>query len=155
MVSPMQGHTEAVTSAQFSLSDQIVSGSDDRSVKVWDLRNMRAPVTSIQTPSAVNRLSVSHSGIIAIPQDNRHVVLYDLNGQKILRLPRESSKSHHRMVTATCWASAEASEQWKSRINLFSVGFDRIGFGWWVRPPSRDKDEATFKLKEKSKDSTL
>lgn len=62
-VSVFQGHTEAVTCAAFSRSDQqIVSGSDDRSVKVWDLRNMRAPVTSIHTPSAVNRLSVSHSG---------------------------------------------------------------------------------------------
>ena len=54
--------------------EQIISGSDDRTVKVWDLRNMRAPITSIQTSSAVNRLSVSSSGLIAIPQDNRHVV---------------------------------------------------------------------------------
>ena len=61
-VSVFQGHTEAVTCAAFSVGDKIVSGSDDRSVKVWDLRNMRAPVTSIQTPSAVNRLSVSQSG---------------------------------------------------------------------------------------------
>ena len=31
-------------------------------------------------------------GLIAIPQDNRHVVIHDLNGQKLTRLPRESSK---------------------------------------------------------------
>ena len=61
-VSVFQGHTEAVTCTAFGKSDQIVSGSDDRSVKVWDLRNMRAPVTNIQTPSAVNRLSVSQTG---------------------------------------------------------------------------------------------
>ena len=67
----LQGHTEAVMCACFSRSEQIISGSDDRTVKVWDLRNMRAPITSIQTSSAVNRLSVSNSGLIAIPQDNR------------------------------------------------------------------------------------
>ena len=52
-----------MTSASFSSSDRIVSGSDDRSVKVWDLRNMRAPVTNIQCPSAVNRIAVSQSGM--------------------------------------------------------------------------------------------
>ena len=68
-----QGHTEAVMCACFSRSEQIISGSDDRTVKVWDLRNMRAPITSIQTSSAVNRLSVSNSGLISIPQDNRYI----------------------------------------------------------------------------------
>ena len=59
--------------SQSGASDQIVSGSDDRSVKVWDLRNMRAPTTNIQTQSAVNRLDVSSSSLVAIPQDNRQV----------------------------------------------------------------------------------
>ena len=58
----LQGHTESVTCAAFSRTDQIVSGSDDRSVKVWDLKNMRAPVASIQTQSAVNRLDISSTG---------------------------------------------------------------------------------------------
>ena len=58
----LQGHTESVTCAAFSRTDQIVSGSDDRSVKVWDLKNMRAPVASIQTQSAVNRLDISPTG---------------------------------------------------------------------------------------------
>lgn len=140
-VSVFQGHTESVTCACFSRSEQIVSGSDDRSVKVWDLRNMRAPVTSIQTPSAVNRLSVSNTGLIAIPQDNRHVVIHELlSGQKLCRLPRDSSKSHHRMVTATCWADGDANggKPWRSFANLFSAGFDRLAFGWAVRPAAKD-----------------
>ena len=135
---------------------QIVSGSDDRSVKVWDLRNMRAPVTNIQCPSAVNRIAVSPSGTICVPHDNRQVILHDLSGQKLLRLPRDSSKCHHRMVTSVCWAPG-GDEQWRSRANLFSAGFDRLAFGWSVRSSGREKDDGV-KLKEKGKgekDATL
>ena len=75
-----------------------------------------------------------------MPQDNRHVALYDLNGQKIARLSRDSSKSHHRMVTATCWAGDQAAaDTWRTKANLFSAGFDRMAFGWWVRKP-QNKD---------------
>ena len=54
--------------ACFSRSEQIVSGSDDRTVKVWDLRNMRAPLTNIQADSAVNKLSISEGSMVAVPQ---------------------------------------------------------------------------------------
>lgn len=44
-----------VTSAVFTVGDNVVSGSDDRTVKVWDLKNMRSPIATIRTDSAVNR----------------------------------------------------------------------------------------------------
>jgi len=155
-VSVFQGHTEAVMCACFSRSEQIVSGSDDRTVKVWDLRNMRAPVTSIQTSAAVNRLSISPGGLIAIPQDNRHVVIHDLlNGQKLTRLPRDTSHTHHRMVTSTAWALEETEGKWKSRANLFSAGFDRVGFGWSIRDQKDGKSEHTTKGEKSSKDATF
>ncbi len=173
-VSVFQGHTEAVTCAVFSRSDKIVSGSDDRSVKVWDLRNMRAPVTSIQAPSAVNRLAVSQSGFVAIPHDNRQVAIYDLNGQKILRLPRDSAnnnaassskKCHYRMVTSCCWAPGDHADGWRSRAGLFSAGFDRVAFGWCVRPAKEESVASSYagpsgmassRLKsDKAKDSTF
>lgn len=68
----------------------MVSGSDDKTVKVWELRNMRSALTTIRLDSAVNRISVSNGGIIAIPHDNRHIRLFDLSGQRIARLPRTS-----------------------------------------------------------------
>lgn len=39
----------------FTVGDNVVSGSDDRTVKVWDLKNMRSPIATIRTDSAVNR----------------------------------------------------------------------------------------------------
>jgi len=47
-----------VTTAVFAGGDNLVSGSDDRMVKVWDLKNMRSPVTTIRLDSPVNRWTV-------------------------------------------------------------------------------------------------
>ena len=51
-----------VTSAVFTVGDNVVSGSDDRTVKVWDLKNMRSPIATIRTDSAINRYSRKHEG---------------------------------------------------------------------------------------------
>ncbi|XP_001649514.2 WD repeat-containing protein 37 [Aedes aegypti] len=133
-VSVFQGHTESVTSTVFTRDDKVVSGSDDRSVKVWELRNMRSALTTIRTDSAVNRLAVSAGGVIAIPHDNRHIRLFDLNGQRIARLPRTSRQGHRRMVSSVAWTEDVSS----SVCNLFSCGFDRRVLGWAVCLPPKD-----------------
>lgn len=133
-VSVFQGHTESVTSTVFTRDDKVVSGSDDRSVKVWELRNMRSALTTIRTDSAVNRLVVSSGGVIAIPHDNRHIRLFDLNGQRIARLPRTSRQGHRRMVSSVAWTEDVSS----SSCNLFSCGFDRRVLGWAVCLPPKD-----------------
>jgi WD40 repeat protein len=79
-----------VTCVTFTREDKVVSGSDDRTAKVWDLRNMRSPLAAIRCESPVNKLSVSASNIIAAPLDNRNVLLFDLNGQRLSRLPRSN-----------------------------------------------------------------
>ncbi|KAH3897797.1 hypothetical protein DPMN_021993 [Dreissena polymorpha] len=48
---------EPVTTAAFAGNEKVVSGSDDRTVKVWDLKNMRSPIANIRTDSSVNRLA--------------------------------------------------------------------------------------------------
>ncbi|CAG9821553.1 unnamed protein product [Phaedon cochleariae] len=126
-VSVFQGHAESVTSAVFTREDKVVSGSDDRSVKVWDLRNMRSPVATIRVDSAVNRLSVSSNGVIAIPHDNRHIRLFDLAGQRLARLPRSTRQGHARMVAGVAW-----SDEGTFGVNLFTAGFDRRVLGWSV-----------------------
>lgn len=79
-----------VTSVSFTREDKVISSSDDRTTKVWDLRNMRSPISSIRCESPVNKVSVSPSNVIAVPLDNRNVLLFDLNGQRLARLPRSN-----------------------------------------------------------------
>lgn len=80
----------SVTSTVFTRDDKVVSGSDDRTVKVWELRNMRSALATIRSDASINKLAVSQSGVIAIPHDNRHIRLFDLNGQRVARLPRSN-----------------------------------------------------------------
>ncbi|KAF8764150.1 WD repeat-containing protein 37 [Argiope bruennichi] len=119
-----------VTSATFASGDKVVSGSDDRTVKVWDLKNMRSPLTTIRLDSPVNRLAVSKSTIYCIPHDNRHVRLFDLNGVRLARLPRSNRQGHRRMVCSVAWS--------EDGRNLFSCGFDRLVFGWRITIPTKD-----------------
>ncbi|EDW54646.1 GM18704 [Drosophila sechellia] len=123
-------HTETVTSSVFARDDKVVSGSDDRTIKVWELRNMRSALATIRTDSSVNRLAVSTGGIIGIPHDNRQIRLFDLNGQRVARLPRTSRQGHRRMVSSVAWAEEPLLD-----CDLFSCGFDRRVFGWSIVLP--------------------
>lgn len=134
-VSVFQGHTDTVTSAVFTYEDKLVSGSDDRCCKVWDLKNMRLPVATMRGDAAVNRLDVSQSHLVAAPFDNRHIRIYDLSGQRLCRLPRSNRVGHRRMVTAVAWGD----DSMPSQPNLFSCGFDNVANGW-IYAPGKDKD---------------
>ncbi|XP_035285984.1 WD repeat-containing protein 37 isoform X2 [Anguilla anguilla] len=130
-VNVFQGHTDTVTSAVFTVGDNVVSGSDDRTVKVWDLKNMRSPIATIRTDSAINRVSVSVSHrIIALPHDNRQVRLFDMSGVRLARLPRSNRQGHRRMVCCTAWSEDNPT------CNLFSCGFDRQAIGWNINIPA-------------------
>ncbi|XP_037550057.1 WD repeat-containing protein 37 [Nematolebias whitei] len=130
-VNVFQGHTDTVTSAVFTVGDNVVSGSDDRTVKVWDLKNMRSPITTIRTDSAVNRICVStNQRIIALPHDNRQVRLFDMSGVRLARLPRSNRMGHRRMVCCTAW------NEENQMCNLFTCGFDRQAIGWNINIPA-------------------
>ncbi|KAB5587190.1 hypothetical protein PDJAM_G00010900 [Pangasius djambal] len=135
-VNVFQGHTDTVTSAVFTVGDNVVSGSDDRTVKVWDLKNMRSPIATIRTDSAVNRISVSaNQRIIALPHDNRQVRLFDMTGVRLARLPRSNRQGHRRMVCCSAWNEENQA------CNLFTCGFDRQAIGWNINIPALLQDK--------------
>ncbi|EFO25027.1 WD-repeat protein 37 [Loa loa] len=123
-VAVFQGHIDSVTSVVFSSGEKLVSGSDDRSIKVWDLRNMRSAIVTVRLDSAVNRISISSRSVVAIPQDNRSIRLYDLNTVRLTRLPRASGQSHRRIVCCTAWADDHPN------YDLFTCGFDKQVIAW-------------------------
>ncbi|EPY86875.1 hypothetical protein CB1_000294005 [Camelus ferus] len=135
-VNVFQGHTDTVTSAVFTVGDNVVSGSDDRTVKVWDLKNMRSPIATIRTDSAINRINVCvGQKIIALPHDNRQVRLFDMSGVRLARLPRSSRQGHRRMVCGSAWSEDHPV------CNLFTCGFDRQAIGWNINIPALLQDK--------------
>ena len=109
-------------------------------IKVWDLRNMRTAVASVNSDSSVNKLSVSGNNLIAVPYDNRNVRIFDLAGSRLARLARSSHQGHSRMVTATAWSSDSCL-----RPNLFTCGFDRQVIGWSVEPRDIQEEKEGFR----------
>ncbi|EJW88112.1 hypothetical protein WUBG_00972 [Wuchereria bancrofti] len=95
-----------------------------QSVAVWDLRNMRSAIVTVRLDSAVNRLSISSRSVVAIPQDNRNIRLYDLNTVRLTRLPRASGQSHRRIVCCAAWADDHPN------YDLFTCGFDKQVIAW-------------------------
>lgn len=126
-----QGHSERVNSTLFLDQEKVVSGSDDRTVKVWDLKNMRSPLANIHFESAINKLGVSKSNLIAIPLENRNVRVFDANGARICRLPRSQ---HERMVTCAAFAPSESTSR---TMQLFTCAFDRKVCSWSLTSPEK------------------
>ena len=113
-------------SASFLGNDKVISGADDRNVKIWDLRNMRSPLTTICVEAPINKLAVSQQhNVIAIPLDNRHVRIFDTNGNRVCRLPRNH---HDRMVTCAAWSLLGTS----TNLHLFTSAFDRRVCAWSI-----------------------
>lgn len=78
-----------VTSAAFTKVGSYIVSSSDRAIKVWDLKYLKAPVTSVRLPCMVNRLSVSPTvSTIAVPLETGDIMLMDLSGGLVAKIPR-------------------------------------------------------------------
>ncbi|EFA76198.1 hypothetical protein PPL_10415 [Heterostelium album PN500] len=125
-VESIHGHQEAVNSAMHTYDGgHIVSGGDDRTVKVWDIRQTKNCKTSIRCPLPINRLSVSQStpaAVIAIPQDDGRISVYDINGNRKGKMRDQYKYGHKLMATSTAWSNDDSV--------IFSSSFDRRIISW-------------------------
>ncbi|TPP64503.1 WD repeat-containing protein 37 [Fasciola gigantica] len=63
--------------------------------------------------------------ILALPLENRGIKFFDLNGNRIGRITRSSSRGHARMVTSVAWAD-------EGYCNFFSTSFDSRLLAWQI-----------------------
>ncbi|GMR42152.1 hypothetical protein PMAYCL1PPCAC_12347, partial [Pristionchus mayeri] len=124
-VAVLQAHEDTVTAVKFS-NDKVISASDDRTLKVWDTRNMRSAYSSVRLSSPPNHFSVgSANNLIGVPMDNSNVCIYDLNGQRVLH-----RRCHSRLATCTSWSDGST---------LLTAGFDRLLCSWKI--VTKEKEE--------------
>jgi hypothetical protein len=129
-VNVYQGHNRSVNSAIFVNDDKIATASDDQTVKLWDLRIMRSPVCTINVNSGVNRIcsinlnnnESNETTYLALPLDNRDIKIYNLNGERVLRMARNDRIGHRRLVTSLAsYSNLLFSSSFDKMINCWSI----------------------------------
>lgn len=85
MVRILEGHKSRVNCLTFSPDGKyLVSGSDDFTVKIWDLRSSKVPISSLSShQSSVNDVSFNGDGSVLISaSSDRSVKYWDFNQLK-------------------------------------------------------------------------
>jgi WD40 repeat protein len=98
-----------VTHALFSQDGGlIISGGEDRLLKLWDSRNTAAPIDVIRCASVQTKFSLStRTSTLAIPMKDAKLKLCDTQGYNIGSC--ESHKYHKEALTAAVWSQDEWS----------------------------------------------
>ena len=67
--STLYGHTESVRSVAITINDEfIISGSEDKSIRIWDFRN-KQQLAVLENSSIINS--------IAVTRNNKYFILVD------------------------------------------------------------------------------
>jgi len=83
----------------------LLSGSADRTVKVWDLRDGR-PVRTLDTRSIVNGLALSGDGaLLAVANQDAGVRLFDM--RSTARVAESAPGTHTAAVTGVCFSRSD------------------------------------------------
>lgn len=85
----------------------ILSGGDDRVIKVWDARNTQNPLDLIRVPSQPGRFDLSRrTNTLVIPMHDRKTKICDTTGQNVGQV--DTHKSAHRgALSSAVWSESE------------------------------------------------
>ncbi len=97
-----------VTHAVFSCDGGlIITGGDDRLVKLWDARSTAQPLDAIRCASVQTRFSLSiRTNTLAIPMRDSKIKICDTQGYNVGIC--ETQKQHRDAVTAALWSEDES-----------------------------------------------
>ncbi|KAM7344809.1 ribosome biogenesis protein BOP1 homolog [Cochliomyia hominivorax] len=120
-----RGHTDLVRSVSIeSKGEYIVSGSDDKTVKIWEIATGRC-IRTIETDDVVRCVAWCPNAklsIVAVASGNRLLLINPKVGDKMLvkktddllaEIPQNDALESDRIKTAVQWSSANAAEQEK------------------------------------------
>jgi hypothetical protein len=115
---------------------------------------MRSPVCTINANSGVNRVCSIQSGpesnretFLCLPLDNRDIKIYNLQGERILRMPRNNRVGHTRLVTSVASCSNL----------LLSASFDKVINCWSFdyNPPKSSSNFNNLKFSFNNKENNV
>lgn len=157
-VNVYQGHSRSVNSAIFVNEDKIATSSDDQTLKLWDLRIMRSPLFTINVNSGVNRICTMtnftssdtiNETLLCLPLDNRDIKIYNLQGERLLRLPRTNRVGHRRLVTSLAsYSNLLLSASFDKQINCWSLDSNPSSKSSKLAVSNKENDQLTSSTSE-------
>lgn len=102
----------------------IITGADDRLVKLWDPRNTQQPLDAIRCGSVQTKFSLSRrTNTLAIPMVDRKMKICDTQGYNCGNV--DTQKVHKEALTAAIWSDDES-------VLLTSSSDDKANLVCWV-----------------------
>ena len=116
----------SVTNAVFSHDGGlIITGGEDRNIKLWDTRSTQQPLDAIRCHSIQTKFNLSkRTNTLAIPMHDRKTKISDTQGMNVGSV--ETHKNHKSILTCALWSEDETM--------LFTSSMDeRTSLNSWIR----------------------
>ena len=92
LANTLEGHSDKVSSLAISPNGKtLVSGSSDRTIKIWDLSTNGTLVNTLTASSSINSVIISPDGQTLITGDNSSIKIWDLGSGTVKSILTESS----------------------------------------------------------------